>query len=1162
MATNQTFPQLSFAINGEGADNTIYITTDPTVNKLTLVVNTNTPNTVYTPGQLTPPGEAASATGSLLYLDLSSLQIPVSDFNKIVCTAEGWTYQLYANSIIGITPTENTITQQPGEAVNIGISNLVLPNPPAAPNVNLSVGYYRVDPITIGDLEQVSFFKVLLQAAPGDKKDLHEAIGCALTSPSFIVNTIDGYSQVDNTISFALQPGASPVTVNAGPQTTFTVSFVYADSPPGYGALTTPQKAVNNIRVVQGQNAAAWSVTPNQDAKNPCWIMQPPDQAPIIGTGTGSVVSFDILSIITRFEPGPTLMYVQYQNVPGYNDGAYFIILNKVPHVAINNMRVAPNPAVIKNGEAVVDITWEAKDSVSLMLMPFYQDVTGKNRFRATLKKSTVITLVAQGAASSANQATATVTADVLPVINSFNVTPTNIYYNNYPHDAKFFWDVDTNGTVMLVNDNTQSSESVPKRSNTIKRLNSPGMWSLIPQDDANPYSLARNVLIQSFKNAPQTNPIGFSPFAAVASPSAEFIAVLNNADGKVAILNALDFSEYTTPVDAGGSPIDEVFANSGKYLFVLNGNGSLAIIKISYNAGVYSFTSLAPIAIAGTPARIAISNDDKYVFITTALSGAGKLVVVQQTGEDQFSIKQSLSTNPSPGGIAVDPAGINVYTTIGNCNSVAVFGYSSVDDAFTYNRSISNLPANPVDVAVADPQGKTLLIACTASNQLMVVDYDDDGTTPRQSIPINSNPVRIATTPDRAYAFIANHQSNNVALISCFGGTQNCIMLEPELPAGKQPRAISVSSDSTTAYISTSENRVTQFNLVNYQLRNTLVAVGNQPTNAAVSADGAKVAMWHDVFNISGKPNFTKGFFIYETSSGSVSTRLPDTSLVQCLFSPDAAQPLMYLTQKDAATISIFETSRFTLKATIAIPTGVGGTQRFPVTLGMSANAENLYTVTRDSGGKYSFIAYSCNEATGTYTVTTDVDVFTNTVTANVVLMANTPDANNVFVLSSSDKKIWNLARNSAGVYELNAKTIVLPYLTRCMAIAPDNTTLYVLMQQNLNSAMTVVNVNDLSANNFPFPASYSLQASFQQAVVSPDGSRLFITDANITGVRIMSTATLRIIQTLSSNQDLRFPMGIAMQRNASALYLTGYGSANMATVNQINTATIGQSN
>ncbi len=273
---------------------------------------------------------------------------------------------------------------------------------------------------------------MLLQNAPGDKKDLNTAIACELSSSGDIFNTIDGYDPVVNSISFLFKPGPSPAVVNAGPKTVFTVSFVYAADWPGYGALTTPASAAR-IRVKQGQNAGNWVITQNADQQNPCWMMVPPDGAPIIGTGTKSVVQLDIDQIVTTFEPGPTLMFVQYQDVPGYNDGSYYIVLNKIPHVSVEDLTITPNPAIVQNGFAEVTVSWTAKNFKLLTLAPFYEDVTKVTSYKAKLTETTDITLVANGAGGPSNTVMKTVTANVLPEINSFVATPTAIYKKDFP---------------------------------------------------------------------------------------------------------------------------------------------------------------------------------------------------------------------------------------------------------------------------------------------------------------------------------------------------------------------------------------------------------------------------------------------------------------------------------------------------------------------------------------------------------------------------------------------------------------------------------------------------------------------------------------------------------------------------------------------------------
>ncbi|MGN6566750.1 MAG: hypothetical protein ACTHJ0_02295, partial [Flavipsychrobacter sp.] len=83
-------------------------------------------------------------------------------------------------------------------------------------------------------------------------------------------------------------------------------------------------------------------------------------------------------------------------------------------------------------------------------------------------------------------------------------------------------------------------------------------------------------------------------------------------------------------------------------------------------------------------------------------------------------------------------------------------------------------------------------------------------------------------------------------------------------------------------------------------------------------------------------------------------------------------------------------------------------------------------------------------------------------------------------------------------------------------------------------------VNVGDLVTSKYPFPESYYAQVDFRQGTISPDGGRLFFTDAAISGVRVMSTETFRIVQTLQQpDETLTGVSGIAIDATGSSIYV-----------------------
>lgn len=133
-------------INNDTKDNTIYIGSD-TTNKLTLKITAHEDVKFLPNEKPVPVSEAATATGSILYLDLSQLQISEEAFNKIVCQAHNWQYALYASdNMICLIPTQE---QQPEEdnSIDIALDNLTIATPPAA-SANLNIQYYHVPPAT------------------------------------------------------------------------------------------------------------------------------------------------------------------------------------------------------------------------------------------------------------------------------------------------------------------------------------------------------------------------------------------------------------------------------------------------------------------------------------------------------------------------------------------------------------------------------------------------------------------------------------------------------------------------------------------------------------------------------------------------------------------------------------------------------------------------------------------------------------------------------------------------------------------------------------------------------------------------------------------------------------------------------------------------------
>ena len=397
----ERFPQLSFEINNPNAPSTIYISNNFSDNRLTLIATTNQP-AAFTAGTAVPIGEAANGTGSLLYLSLAPLGLTDQEFEQLTFTAVHWTVVPYsADRTVCFTPLQSvSLASGPGNSINIEIGSYSMSTPPSGASVELSVTYYRVGGITVGNLGIPSSFKEILQNPSDGKSDLHQAVSLTLNQNS-IVNNLPNFTMV-NSFFLNFGPGNNPVQVLAAADTVFTLTFVYATDTSGYGALTTPAGALG-ITVERGLNADQWKIIEGADQLNPSWQLQPQANAPIVGTGAQAVVAFNIGNIVTSFQPGPTIMFVSYANVPGYRDGSYAILLEKYPHVHITSLSVSPNPACFQDSVAPVTVSWVANYAAQLLLGPVQMNVTNKSNYATTITQNTTFTLQGSGLPSEDN---------------------------------------------------------------------------------------------------------------------------------------------------------------------------------------------------------------------------------------------------------------------------------------------------------------------------------------------------------------------------------------------------------------------------------------------------------------------------------------------------------------------------------------------------------------------------------------------------------------------------------------------------------------------------------------------------------------------------------------------------------------------------------------
>ena len=296
--------QISFTISNGGAGNTIYMpTSDPAVNQIMLLMSSDTALTL-TAGTPVEPKSAPKATGSLFYLNLKNLGLTAAELGGLAVTMEGWNTEVFAAAqVLCLTPASD-MPVAAGQILSATIGNFIATKAPGGASAQLWMNFYRAAPVSTGTLPFTYNNIVTLQAPPDGQLDLHDAIAVSLSNSTVVQSTSD-YPQIANAFSLTFSPGHKPKVITAGANTVFTVNFVYADDPYGYGALTTVAAALG-MKVTSASN---WAITdPPSSSANPGWMLQPKEGEPILGTS--STVDFAFRNLITTFQAGPTLMMI------------------------------------------------------------------------------------------------------------------------------------------------------------------------------------------------------------------------------------------------------------------------------------------------------------------------------------------------------------------------------------------------------------------------------------------------------------------------------------------------------------------------------------------------------------------------------------------------------------------------------------------------------------------------------------------------------------------------------------------------------------------------------------------------------------------------------------------------------------------------------------
>jgi YVTN family beta-propeller protein len=253
------------------------------------------------------------------------------------------------------------------------------------------------------------------------------------------------------------------------------------------------------------------------------------------------------------------------------------------------------------------------------------------------------------------------------------------------------------------------------------------------------------------------------------------------------------------------------------------------------------------------------------------------------------------------PGGVAVNPAGAEVYVTVGGPTAGSV---SMIDTATNSVSGSVNVGANPVGIAV-NSSGTLVYVANYFGNTVSVIDAATSAIT--ATVSAGSYPMGVAVNPSGTRVYVTNLFSNTVSVIDT---TTNIVTAT--VSVGNNPGLIVVSPDGTRVYVGVA-NRVEVIDAATNTVGATVV-LGSNPQGIAVNSAGTYVY-------VTSSQNTV---LVIDTYTNSLASTLQVGTSPQAV-ALNPAGTRAYVTYYNSSLVDVIDTATNTVTATVNIGGNAG---------------------------------------------------------------------------------------------------------------------------------------------------------------------------------------------------------------------------------------------
>ena len=612
-----------------------------------------------------------------------------------------------------------------------------------------------------------------------------------------------------------------------------------------------------------------------------------------------------------------------------------------------------------------------------------------------------------------------------------------------------------------------------------------------------------------------------------------EFGYIVNSSDKTVSIINTLTNKVVSTiQIPATG-----VLAS-----IAVNSDGTKAYILDSYGHKIFYINALTNQVITSfqigetNPSYILESPDGSRLYVID--QGANRLSMYSTANNSYIT---SIPVNIDPETMAISPDGTRLYITNWASKTVSVIDTATLGIIATIDLTFYS----PQFIAVS-PEGKRVYV--TSKNGSNITAIDAKTNTIIATNPLyGSDPEGLAVSPDGSKVYIANQTSNDISVIDA---TTDKYLYSINIPfsVGLNPINLSFSSDGTSLYvINYNSNNVSVINT------NTRSIINNIPVGANPNSIGNFIST--NIVCNSSPITFT--ITVAPSSVTPVITSTPAVgSITACPGSASASLNLQQftvygtnLTGNIMATAPTgFELSLNTVNSfgnSVTIPQSGGSVNGITVFVRSSASASagNISgNVTLSSQG-----ANSQSVAVhGTINPLPVVNKVTNQTfnAGNATTAINFTGTGTAYSWTNSTPGIGLAANGVGDIPSFTAVNTGTTPITATITVTPVPSGL-VFAANSIDGTVSVV-----STLTNKLVATIPVGSKPEGVSVSPDGSRVYVTNRGSNSVTVIDPVSNNVISTIPVEQN---PLGVAVSPDGTKVYVANQGSNTVSVINAL---------